>query len=72
MYVVSGNLHLDVDPFSETHFVLNLCRDELRVVDHSVVVDVVALEDRVNEEGKLVVLVVRGRFMVVVVMTFAI
>jgi hypothetical protein len=46
--------------------------DEFCVVDHSVVVDVVGLEDRVDESGQLAVFVVRRKLVVVAIVTVAI
>ena len=47
-------------------------RDELRVVDHAVVVDVVGLQDGVDEGGQLGVFVMRRKNVIVVVVTVAI
>ena len=46
--------------------------DELRVVDHAVVVDVVGLQDGVDESGELYVFVVRRWCVIVVIVTVAI
>jgi len=62
-------LHRDLNLLPGAHLVFKLCSDELRIVYHAVVVDVVVAKHGVDEEGELIIFVMRRENLIVVTVT---